>query len=332
MTTTNDKTELTNLQVLRAVAAMMVVLYHAMETGRAYGFPVRSLGFLEGWGGHGVDLFFVISGFIMVYIQAMAARSPARFFANRVRRIVPLYWVLTLLAAAVHLALPRLVNHGAAEPGFVAASLAFLAQPLYGAMPVLYLGWSLEFEMLFYLVFAACIALPSLNAAVLAACGAVAAWAFIGGNMLPLEFALGMAAGWLYVNRRIGAAAGKPMLALGAALLLATVAFKAAALDRVLMYGLPSVLLVAGCAVLPQVPRGVWTRAGDASYSIYLVQVFSVSAFYKAARAAGLPAALGDVLAFACLAATALAGWLLYRAVERPLAARRQPRPRPSAA
>ncbi|MBA2674437.1 acyltransferase [Ramlibacter sp.] len=322
-TTTNDKTELTNLQVLRAAAALMVVLFHAMGTGRAYGFPVRGLGFLEGWGGHGVDLFFVISGFIMVYIQARAARTPARFLANRVRRIVPLYWVLTLLAVAASVALPaRMVNHGPADPGAIAASLAFLSQPLYGAMPVLYLGWSLEFEMLFYVVFAACIALPSLNAAVLAACGMVTAWAVIGNNMLPLEFALGMVAGWLVVNRRIAVPVGGLMLAMGAALLLATLAFKDAPLNSALVYGLPSVLLVAGCSVLRQVSRGVWTRIGDASYSIYLAQFFSVPAFYKLARALGLPADLGDLLVGACAVATAMAGWGVYLAVERPLVLR----------
>jgi hypothetical protein len=238
---------------------------------------------------------------------------------------VPLYWLLTLGLLAISVAVPRVMNGGGVDPVHLAASLAFLSQPLQGAMPVLYLGWSLEYEMLFYAIFAACIALPSLRAAVIAACAVVALWALAGGTSLPLEFAFGMAAGWLHVNRRLAAPLGAPLLALGVALLLATIPFKDLGWDRALMYGLPSLLLVAGCAALRQLPRGLWTRVGDASYSIYLVQVFTVSAFYKAAKAAGLPAGLADLLALACLALTVVAGWLLYLAVERPLVPRRRP-------
>ena len=87
--------KLTNIQFLRAFAALNVVLFHILSTAHTYGYKPISLEFLAGWGACGVDLFFVISGFIMVYIQSVKERSPTEFIVERILRVCPTYWLLT---------------------------------------------------------------------------------------------------------------------------------------------------------------------------------------------------------------------------------------------
>ena len=73
-----------NIQVLRAVASLLVVHAHAAAGG---------LGLSWVGGANGVDLFFVISGFIIAYVASI---DSDQFMARRLVRIVPIYWVSTL--------------------------------------------------------------------------------------------------------------------------------------------------------------------------------------------------------------------------------------------
>ena len=91
-----------SLQYLRGVAAMMIVFCHAFDQ-----LPwLKAL--LPNVGVSGVDLFFVISGFIMVFVTANAASSAWEFFRMRIIRIVPLYWLFNFATAALILVLPQL--------------------------------------------------------------------------------------------------------------------------------------------------------------------------------------------------------------------------------
>jgi peptidoglycan/LPS O-acetylase OafA/YrhL len=85
---------ITNIQLLRGVAALMVVVFHLVVKMQPFGFDGSQVSFLQG----GVDIFFVISGFIMVHISHERERSGGQFMADRIIRIVPIYWLLTLLA------------------------------------------------------------------------------------------------------------------------------------------------------------------------------------------------------------------------------------------
>ena len=157
-----------SIQALRAIAALLVLFSHAEPSLAEFGYLNTIPNFTMG--AVGVDLFFVISGFIMVYTsEAIFGRSggAAHFFTRRLIRIVPLYWFLTTLAL--------IGRHGITLPTFdspasVLGSYLFLpiARPSGGTMPVLVVGWTLEYEMLFYVILAAVIALPR-NAAVIAA-------------------------------------------------------------------------------------------------------------------------------------------------------------------
>ena len=149
--------KLPTIQALRGIAAAMIVVLHAChEAGLAKpGFPLKM----------GVDLFFVISGFIMVYTsRALFARAGAwrEFVTRRLVRIVPVYWFYTTLLAVVALALPSVLQKATVEPLHLFLSYVFIPHrgPAGNLHPFLEVGWTLNYEMCFYAVFAALLCLP----------------------------------------------------------------------------------------------------------------------------------------------------------------------------
>src|SRR5262245_21275262 len=145
-----SRRSLLSIQILRAAAALGVVLAHI--------FPSAVIGTA------GVDLFFVISGFIMVYASDRLFErrdAPRIFFLRRLARIVPLYWAVT----AVLVAYPLLAGVDLAavslSPGVILGSFLFfpVPRPDGSLLPVHFLGWTLDYEMFFYVVFAGFIVL-----------------------------------------------------------------------------------------------------------------------------------------------------------------------------
>jgi peptidoglycan/LPS O-acetylase OafA/YrhL len=245
-------------------------------------------------GAAGVDLFFVISGFVMVYSsESLFGRrdSPRKFFLRRLARIAPLYWAVTLAIILYIYAVHGRVLWDIYTPGSLIASFLFWPYPRVDgfAFPVHLLGWTLNFEMFFYAVFAAVIVLPR-RAAVPAICVAFLIFAAIGrayvlplpflfwGNLIILEFCYGMLIAHAYREGfRLTPAAA---LTLG----IAACAGYAVMHDppqawgewRALFWGLPGAALVASCALSESTwrpgPAGrFFGLLGDASYSLYLV-------------------------------------------------------------
>src|ERR1035437_260869 len=129
---------LDSVQLLRAIAAVDVVAFHT---------PV-----FNAVGSWGVTLFFVISGFIMCYVTEATG---SQFIQKRILRIVPLYWAGTLSVFGIALLAPSLLQSTTADVGELIKSLAFI--PFYKGQtisPVLFLGWTLNLEMFFYVLFA----------------------------------------------------------------------------------------------------------------------------------------------------------------------------------
>jgi peptidoglycan/LPS O-acetylase OafA/YrhL len=292
------------IQGLRAFAALLVVVHHgqaevaalAERAGLAFA-PVAWLPWSSG-----VDVFFVISGFIIVYASAPfygRAGGRARFLAHRIARLVPLYWLVSALYLAVALAVPALLNGGPATPGTVAAAFLFwpverpdgLVLPLYG------LGWTLNCEMFFYAVFAVGLGWGR-GRAVAWACavllGLVALAGTVPGLPTPLAF-------W-----------GSPIVlefAFGAALGLARA--------HGLRLSPPARLALAAAVV----------ALGDASYALYLVHPFVLRATREAVARLGLAPVIGPWGALALMLAFSVAAALVVaRCVEAPLtrAARRR--------
>ena len=94
-----------SIQYLRAIAALLVVFYHAIYQIKEY----HSLfeGGIWRFGAAGVDIFFVISGFIMWVTTSGRPADPLRFIGRRITRIVPLYWIVTMLTSVAILLRPR---------------------------------------------------------------------------------------------------------------------------------------------------------------------------------------------------------------------------------
>jgi exopolysaccharide production protein ExoZ len=320
------------IQILRLFAATAVVTFHAWgvapqfikvaENAPSYGLK---------YAGHGVDLFFVISGFIIFYATHRADLTPAAFLRRRVERIVPLYFFMIFAVVALALAFP--VTFDTPDwytPRHILKSLAFISFT-DGAMPVVYVGWSLEYEMYFYLCVAVLMALTrdvwrnivvmfsalTIVGQIPGVTGALGNHTFFV-DALILEFVFGVMVGQWFVHRRIDLTA----LAAIAGAIAMLLAFDPA--NRALVFGLPSALLVAGGAYVsrlrpkPSPPEYALERLGDASYSIYLAQVNTVS------LACGYVVAIVPEISRAGLITAAtlavlLAGLLLNILVERPL-------------
>ncbi len=304
------------IQALRAAACLLVVIDHAATGyfGDAHGWQNLSAG---------VDLFFVISGYVMVVSAASLALRPdgwRRFAVRRLRRIVPLYWLLTAAKFLSCELRPDLAPHS--HPGwwsFIGSAAFIPVRDLSGAVrPVLSVGWTLNFEMLFYALFAAALAIrvhplwitPALAALALAGFWRDPAWpapCWLANGMV-LEFAAGMALGC--VSGALPRRAAIWIMASSAVLLLT---LPHAGPWRFLAWGMPAAAILAAAVALepragPHLPA--WLLAtGDASYAIYLVHPFVVPAF----------ASHGAVAAIAAVPASAMAGMLVHRRVDVPL-------------
>ncbi|MHA6691511.1 acyltransferase family protein [Devosia sp. A449] len=141
-----------SIQYLRGLAAIFVLASHAL----LYPIVEHHIGYGRlGW--LGVILFFVISGFIMVAVTGEGRFSAGDFLRRRVIRIVPMYWGATLIAAALALLAPQLFKTTVYDTGQLLLSLLFI--PFYnpvseGLHPLYKLGWTLNYEVFFYVCFA----------------------------------------------------------------------------------------------------------------------------------------------------------------------------------
>jgi exopolysaccharide production protein ExoZ len=279
------------IQILRLLAAVAVVAFHAWGAApEGFKVPESAISFVLSYGGHGVDLFFVISGFIIFYATHHAALTPAEFLRRRVQRIAPLYFVVTFAVIILATTLPATFGtEGWYTPRHILKSLAFIAFT-DGEMPVVYLGWSLEYEMYFYLTVALLMALTRdvwrnivMIFSALAIVGrfpgidaTLGNYAFFVDSMI-LEFVLGVIVASLFVNGQVS----WPM-SVATACAIATVLVTEPA-NRVIIFGIPSACLVTAAAFVsrkrmyPSRLERALARLGDASYSIYLAQVQTVS-------------------------------------------------------
>jgi len=293
--TGNAMGRLDGLQGLRFVAAMLVVVMHSTESVHGRG------GDVAGWsiGSFGVDIFFVISGFVMALTAPLAAgawrsrvAAAVEFMRRRILRVVPLYWAYTLLKLILVLAIPAAALRTRPELGHIVTSFLFLPgmDPTGVIMPFMPVGWTLNYEMFFYAVFAIAIALAAPRIIFcMAAFAALIALAnlFPGttalrfyGNAFVFEFVWGMLLAYLWWRGlRLPAWAAVGAVAVGAYLVL--VHGLPAGSVRFLTWGACAALIVYGVVslesslhafrFLPQL-----RFLGDSSYSLYLSHTFVV--------------------------------------------------------
>ena len=323
------RAEIRMVQALRAVACLLVVTYHVrLAAGGAAS--------IRAWpnGAAGVDLFFVISGYVMVAsTRGPVARAYAWrvFLARRVRRIVPLYWLLTAAKFGVAVAAPGLTPHTLPTLWNACASLLFIpARDAAGAIrPVLPVGWSLNFEFFFYALFTSALALRLSPLWLTPVLGAVAVAGFFYSPVWPaplflangmvLEFAAGMVLAVMAF--RPGGRASVVLLGVAMSLLLI---LPQAGPWRFLVWGLPAAaVLSAALSLEPTMGARIpaWVLAvGDASYAVYLVHPFVVPAL----------AAHGPIAAIVAVPISVAAGLLVHRQVDARLQRAVRPRPHPT--
>ena len=348
--------KLQSVQTLRAAAALLVVLYHLSTTapfgrlglGDRLGAPAA---FFEAIGFAGVDLFFVISGVVMVVTcgdQFGRRGASWRFFLRRAARIYPLYWLATFAVLAAYWWRPELAVRDKLSAVHIAKSLALWPQ---GEFPIVAVGWTLTYEMFFYLVFAALLALPrAALKPLLAAWGAITLIVFVAlepqqsistvhayleipvyASPLALEFILGCAIGeavkvgamkWAGAAFMTGLAA---LTTLGAYVGSTFPGEAQYGIARLVVFGLPAALIVYGAvgrelSRRAAIPRWIvfW---GDASYSTYLVHVYVIWVFSRVLSRRLTDGQTWQVwaAAAACLISIAAVAAASYLCVERPL-------------
>ena len=326
-----------NLHLLRAIAALGVVYFHTTSTA----------GLRLPWdvGSRGVDVFFVISGFIIAYI---GTSKPQQFFRRRLIRVVPFYWAATLAVFALVLLAPRYFRSTTADATHLLLSLLFMPhQSVTGEMhPTLVLGWSLNFEMFFYVLFAMAL-LISRRRAPLLCVGALLAFVLtvhaigtgnevIGFYARPivLEFCAGIAVfylfNWCNAHRDRLARVGALRWGLGAVLLgnliaLVVLEHRHPEVPRYLAAGIPAFLVVASALLLEGI-YGLRSRSkvvylvGEASYIIYLIHpyiVFTVlRVFVKDTTRLSAPVIVGLIVGLMTL--VSLIAIAIHLAFEKP--------------
>jgi exopolysaccharide production protein ExoZ len=341
-----ERQMLVYIQILRFFAALAVVTFHVLGAPpKGFEVPESTVTFALSYGGRGVDLFFVISGFVIFYATHSSKLTPAEFLRRRVERIAPLYFVVIFTVTMLAITLPA--TFGTQDwytPRHILKSLAFIAFT-DGDMPVVYVGWSLEYEMYFYLATALLMALTrdvwrnivvmfsavAILGQIPGVTAALGNYAFFADPMI-LEFVLGVIVGYVFVNG--GTCWPMPV---AAACAIAGVLVTDPA-NRVIVSGIPAACLVAAAAwasrrrIDPSWPERALARLGDASYSIYLAQVQTVS--LASLSIAGLIPAIPPLLLLMVTSCIVVAlGLALNILVERPLLklCRRIGAPRPTA-
>jgi exopolysaccharide production protein ExoZ len=322
-----------NIQGLRAFAALSVLYAHLASTS--------ALSLRPNVGVFGVDLFFVISGFLIPYV----ADAHAGLFAlRRLIRIVPLYWTVTLFLFAVARTVPALFHSIKPTFGQLVGSLLFLPYPpLKGPFPVVSFGWTLNYEMYFYAIFASALLAgkrfaPAIAATVIAVVFAVVrllgdtagAFAFFG-NSIVFEFVFGILCFYgLPAIKRLPSGpsilvATVALLAISvAALPLSEIATTASDGPRWALMGVPAWAVVL-CALVLELKFGISARnrgllaAADSSYALYLTHVYVITALVRLLPSDLASGALRGVLILPLTGAALAAAFLLHQRYERPL-------------
>ncbi len=330
-------TKIFSVQYLRALAAILVVYQHSTEQIPGLRTPVPTIGMA------GVDLFFVISGFIMITITYSQPVGAGEFTLRRIARIVPIYWFYTTLTAAAILLAPMFFRDSQFTVSHYILSLLFVPHRNPGDLslsPLLKLGWTLNYEMFFYLVFSSTLLvaprlrIPGLIAIFIAL--VATGWLIkprapilaVYTNSIVLEFVFGTLVGYAFATGRLFRIGHKMAWALIASGLVAGFMLSPyfGIVDRVIIYGLPAALVLSGCAAL-EAMGGVCEHpllrlVGDSSYSIYLAHLYGVVFLLRFAwplLGVGILGIWWVAFIFVGIASAVAIGILSYLFLERPL-------------
>lgn len=335
MSTARPRAEIVELQYLRAIAVLMVVVGHLHQAGGRFTGadilgPVGYLGFA------GVDVFFVISGFIIHTLYRSAKRPTASYALKRLNRIYPLYWIFTALALLGYLAMGDSLTRQITDIDWL-TTVALLpsSQP-----PLLLVGWTLIHEIYFYLVYGLLLFLPGrwrwaaiatwLGLTLLAQTSWLAPtnpWSALVLSPFNLLFIAGLGLAELRPHLARTRWIALPILLVGVAIATRWTATYgldglADAGDRVFAFLTLAIALV--WAVLAWQPRwhAALTGIGDWSYAIYLGHLLVIGTLARIIGRMAEPGLASTLALYMIGLALSLAlGFLTHRFLEMPLLA-----------
>lgn len=327
-----------SIQYLRACAALLVLFAHAFS----YQIGVDNLIIVTA-GRLGVVLFFVISGFIMVHITGDGPFSAATFLKRRAIRIIPLYWLFTSLAAVLAALAPSLFQKTVFTWPHYLQSLLFIVHEAPGrdsASPILSLGWTLNYEVFFYIAFAVFAFLSVTSRVFVLTVFFIAMW--IAGlwlaptnpviqfylNPSPVAFVIGMWIGRRYLDGDFTSDIRHAwifgvMTAAGVVLsfvddgtpLLGQISFAGQAMWA-------AGLLHLSLNLEPKLKHwSLLEQLGDASYALYLSHIFVIGAVaYLARRTVGYEHPTTVLLvSVVSIVAACLVSLVIYEMIEKPI-------------
>lgn len=336
------KTSIRSIHATRGLAAGIVVIAHSLEHGK-FGGHVALFS-----GRFGVEIFFVISGIVIVLAAGPAAFSVRDFLVRRFFRVAPLYWMTTILVAGLAIVLPAIFKTTSFDLAYFLRSLAFVPDIVPGTVsdwrPIFKLGWTLNYEAFFYVCVAAlgwCSSYRQRNGLLLAGMAALIVLSlfierrsgmlafYANFNLIP--FAAGVAiAGIIQSRPHWIAGLHHARLPLSAAAVLAVLAAMSFEFRQFRDFGGHAVMSLAALMVALSAlsweryfrDHGrVWDWLGNISYSLYLLHMFVVGFIWAVLHRVGLAGApFGPVIAVvvtvvvSCVAAT-----LSMRLFEMPL-------------
>lgn len=337
-----------SIQALRAVAAILVVIFHGRNWAYTYQAPTGlaptvlfDFAFLRDLGAIGVDIFFIISGFVMTYItwhEPRVAGSILPFLQRRLVRIVPTYWLYTLVMAVIMLVMAGHIAQSV-DLRAVLWSLSFIPYtPATGNLaPVLAVGWTLSYEVYFYVLIALGLLLPLRffligSGIFFASCVGMGALfppaspvlALVTSSLI-LEFYFGMLIcaaflKWGGINKWLGWAA----LVAGLAALFILDQPNPPFSIRGFVWGIPAVGMVLWFLAHESsrniLAHPVFQALGASSYTLYLTHLIVIPAFGRVMGAVGLTRYMSlDVYLVISVATCLVVGHVLYLFVEQPL-------------
>lgn len=277
-----------SIQYLRALAALAVVCFHAAKK-----FDVNMA-----FGAAGVDIFFVISGFIMWVITQNSPQTPLTFLKRRIERLAPMYWIVTsiMIVGGILGLFPNMVL--TAQHTFYSLFFIPHISPSNGEpYPILAQGWTLNYEMFFYAFFAAFLLVKNANMRLCLISLTFAALVIIGIIFEPqniilksftrpiiLEFICGMIIGQLWLKGII-----LPKFLAAISIIAALTGYVSLHITGIGYYdvytGTLAVLLVLGFLgfenIMAKKPQKPILYIADWSYSIYLTHTLVISVLAK---------------------------------------------------
>lgn len=333
------------IQGLRGAASLLVVLFHT--SGNSIDkLNKEFLGNIFFFGSAGVDVFFVLSGFIITYTSFGLLGNTAnigRFFYKRAVRIFPSYWIIISFFLLAQLVFPAFYRtHFSLTINNIAGS--YLLVP--GHQMVNGVSWSLSYELFFYFLFAIAFIirqkkwafyLAGLYAmAIITLCTTgysldkAGVWTSLLLSPMNIEFFFGVLAAALIA--RLPQIVNLPFMITGILLLLAGsiytdklgINLHPVYYQRVLLFGIPSFFLIIGLVKFELSKNleihGIFLKLGEASYSIYLLHLPLLVAFMKVIAKFNVSSSvLQHLLILTAIYFICCIGVLFYKFVEKPL-------------